>query len=235
MLSGCFQRVEDDKFFRYNLINKLLMNDDDMQMTALKSTGYIKNIITAEIPIDVEAKGKQSRPAQLYCRFLCFGNGSPKALYDKSDGFARRLLILSAKPKPANRKDNPFLAEMFIAEKEKIFCWMLDGLRRLKKNNYEFTVSEKTRANVAEAVAENCNIVDFLAEAAGFNERSVVSSTTIYKIYYGWCEDNGLTALKRDTFINWLKSNAQKYSVKYSNNIYENGKRVRGFEGIYLN
>ncbi len=60
MLSGNFQRVEDDKFFRYNLINKLLMNDDDMQMTALKSTGYIKNIITAEIPIDVEAKGKQS-------------------------------------------------------------------------------------------------------------------------------------------------------------------------------
>ena len=47
MLSGNFQRVEDDKFFRYNLINKLLMNDDDMQMTALKSTGYIKNIITA--------------------------------------------------------------------------------------------------------------------------------------------------------------------------------------------
>ena len=234
MLSGSFQRVEDDKFFRYNLINKLLMNDDDMQMTALKSTGYIKNIITEEIPIDVEAKGKQSRPAQLDCRFLCFGNGSPKALYDKSDGFARRLLILSAKPKPADRKDDPFLAEKFIAEKEKIFCWMLDGLRRLKKNNYEFTVSEKTRANVAEAVAENCNIVDFLAEAAGFNARSVISSTTLHKIYSEWCEDNGLTALKRETFINWLKSNALKYSVKYSNNVYENGKRVRGFEGIYI-
>lgn len=234
MLSGSFQRVEDDKFFRYNLINKLVMNDDDMQMTALKSTGYIKNIITAEIPIDVEAKGKQSRPAQLYCRFLCFGNGSPKALYDKSDGFARRLLILSAKPKPADRKDDPFLAEKFIAEKEKIFCWMLDGLRRLKNNNYQFTVSEKTKANVAEAVAENCNIVDFLAETAGFQEKSVISSTTIYKIYYEWCEDNGLTALKRETFINWLKSNAAKYSVRYSNNVYENGKRVRGFEGIFL-
>ena len=153
MLSGNFQRVEDDKFFRYNLINKLLMNDDDMQMTALKSTGYIKNIITAEIPIDVEAKGKQSQQAQVYSRFLCFGNGSPKALYDKSDGFARRLLILSTKPKPPNRKDDPFLADKFIAEKEQVFCWMLDGLRRLIKNNFRFTVSEKTRANVAEAVA----------------------------------------------------------------------------------
>lgn len=235
MLSGNFQRVEDDKFFRYNLINKLLMNDDDMQMTALKSTGYIKNIITAEIPIDVEAKGKQSQQAQVYSRFLCFGNGSPKALYDKSDGFARRLLILSTKPKPVDRKDDPFLADKFIAEKENIFCWMLDGLRRLIKNNFRFTVSEKTRANVAEAVAENCNIVDFLAEAAVFCESSAISSTTLHRVYCDWCEENALTALKRETFINWLKSNADKYNVRYSNNIYENGKRVRGFEGIFLN
>ncbi len=235
MLSGNFQRVEDDKFFRYNLINKLIMNDDDVQMTALKSTGYIKNIITAEIPIDVEAKGKQSQQAHLYSRFLCFGNGSPKALYDKSDGFARRLLILSTKPKPPDRKDNPFLAEQFIAEKEQVFCWMLDGLRRLIKNGYHFTVSEKTRSNVAEAVAENCNIVEFLAEAAVISESSSISSTTLHRIYCDWCEENALTALKRETFINWLKSNAAKYRVKYSNNIYEHGKRVRGFEGMSLN
>ena len=69
------------------------MNDDDMQMTALKSTGYIKNIITAEIPIDVEAKGKQSQQAQIYSRFLCFGNGSPKALYDKSDDFSKQKIV----------------------------------------------------------------------------------------------------------------------------------------------
>ena len=216
MLSGNFQRVEDDKFFRYNLINKLLMNDDDMQMTALKSTGYIKNIITAEIPIDVEAKGKQSQQAQVYSRFLCFGNGSPKALYDKSDGFARRLLILSTKPKPVDRKDDPFLADKFIAEKENIFCWMLDGLRRLIKNNFRFTVSEKTKENVAEAVAENCNIVDFLAEAAVLSESSSISSNTLHRVYCDWCEENALTTLKRETFINWLKSNADKYSVRYS-------------------
>ena len=80
MITGNFQRIETDKFFRYNLKNKLLMIDDDLQMSALSSTGYIKNIVTAEIPIDVEAKGKQSEQAMLYSRFLCFGNGSPKAL-----------------------------------------------------------------------------------------------------------------------------------------------------------
>ncbi|MBR1459831.1 MAG: DNA primase, partial [Oscillospiraceae bacterium] len=61
MLTGSFQRIETDRFFRYNLQNKLLMIDDDMQLSALASTGYIKNLITAETPIDVEAKGEQSR------------------------------------------------------------------------------------------------------------------------------------------------------------------------------
>ena len=119
MITGCFQRIETDRFFRYNLQNKLLMLDDDMQMNALSSTGYIKNLITAEIPVDVEAKGQQSQQAMLYSRFLCFGNGSPKALYDKSDGFARRMIILTTKPVPENRKIDPFLADKFIAERRR--------------------------------------------------------------------------------------------------------------------
>lgn len=56
VITGDFQRVEHDRFFRANLVNKLLMIDDDMKMSALKSTGYVKSIITAETPIDVESK-----------------------------------------------------------------------------------------------------------------------------------------------------------------------------------
>lgn len=232
MISGDFQRVENDKFFRYNLQNKLFMNDDDMQMTALKSTGIIKNMITAEIPIDVEAKGQQSSPALLYCRFICFGNGSPKNLYDKTRGWSRRLLILTTKPKPANRIDNPFLAEKFIAEKEQIFCWMLDGLRRLIRNGYKFTESAKTRANAAEALAENCNIVEFLSEVVTFSENTEISSAALYKAYARWCEANALTALKRETFVGWLRQSASDYGFKYSNSVDRRCGRVRGFKGI---
>ena len=235
MSTNSIQSVERNRFTRATLEYKLLMVDDDMKLQALPETSCIKTMVTLEGKMDLEWKGKQSEQRMMYCRFLCFGNGSPKALYDKSDGFARRLLILSTKPKPVDRKDDPFLADKFIAEKENIFCWMLDGLRRLIKNNFRFTVSEKTKENVAEAVAENCNIVDFLAEAAVLSESSSISSTTLHRVYCDWCEENALTALKRETFINWLKSNADKYSVRYSNNIYENGKRVRGFEGISLN
>lgn len=238
MLTGSFQRIESDRFFRYNLQDKLLMVDDDMQMNALTSTGYIKNLITAETPVDVEAKGEQSYQAKLYARFLCFGNGSPKALYDKTDGFARRLIILTTKPKSENRIDDPFIAERFIAEKEKIFRWMFDGLKRLIDRKFRFTISNKTRLNITEAMSDNCNITEFLSDGdiVSFNSDFCVTGAELYSVYSIWCGDNALTALKRDTFISWLKTNQKKFGIHYDSNIIDDREhRVRGFKGIKIN
>ena len=236
MITGNFQRIESDRFFRYNLRDKLLMVDDDMQMSALPSTGYIKNLVTAEIPVDIEAKGKQSEQSLLYTRLLCFGNGSPKALYDKSKGFARRMIILTTLNPPENRKNDPDIADKFIDEKEKIFCWMYDGLLRLIQNNYRFTISEKAKLNVKETMQDSCNIPEFLGDSdrVQFGEKLCVTSSKLYTSYSDWCDDNALTALKRETFIYWLKQNQEIYKIKYSTNIASNGKNVRGFKGIAL-
>lgn len=192
MITGNFQRIESDRFFRYNLRDKLLMIDDDMQMSALPSTGYIKNLVTAEIPVDIEAKGKQSEQSLLYTRLLCFGNGSPKALYDKSKGFSHRMIILTTLDPPENRRIDPRIADKFIEEKEKIFCWLYDGLLRLIQNNYKFTISEKAKANVKETMQDSCNIPEFLADSdrVRFGEKLCVISSKLYNAYSDWCDDN---------------------------------------------
>jgi len=237
MVTGNYQRIESDRFFRYNLMNKLFLMDDDMQLTALNSTGMIKTLITSEIPIDIECKGQQSHQEYLYSRILTFGNGTPKALYDHSVGFARRLIILTTKPKPENRVDDPFIAEKFIAEKEFIFCWKLDGLRRLIKNNFKFTMSEKTKRNLEEMLKESCNIVEFLEDknSVAFEKDAKVSSCKLHEMYCSWCEKNGLEALKRKTFISWISENSAKYSVIYDKHILDGTSEVRGFKGIRLN
>ena len=141
--------------------------------------------MTAEIPVDVKAKGFQSEQTVLCPHFICFGNGSPKALYDKSDGFARRLLILTTKQKPPNRIDDTYLAERFIAEKEKTFGWMFDGLKRLININFRFTISVKTRRNVSKAMADNCNIIEFFQDNSfiAFGEILQSSSNDLYGGY----------------------------------------------------
>ena len=67
-------------------------------------------------------------------RLLAFSNGDLQALYDRSNGFYRRQLILTTKEKPADRVDDPDIAEKMKLEIEGIFLWAFEGLQRLTAN-----------------------------------------------------------------------------------------------------
>ena len=108
--NGSIAKVERSPFARADLEHELLMVDDDMKLEALQSTHYLKSLITAEMPMDLERKGEQSYQGKMYVRFLAFSNGNLESLYDHSDNFYRRQLILSLKKRPPNREDDLFLA-----------------------------------------------------------------------------------------------------------------------------
>lgn len=82
-----------------------------MKMEALKQTNYVKSIVTAQGKMDLERKSVQSYQGWMYARLLAFSNGDLQSLYDRSNGFYRRQLILTTKEKPANRVDDPDIAE----------------------------------------------------------------------------------------------------------------------------
>ncbi len=63
----------------------LLMVDDDMKMEALRSTNYVKSIVTAQGKMDLERKNKQSYQGCMFCRLLAFSNGDLQALYTLQD------------------------------------------------------------------------------------------------------------------------------------------------------
>lgn len=234
MNTTSIQKVENNRFSRADLENKLLMVDDDMDMSALPKTNYIKSIVTAECKMDLERKGIQSYQSLLYVRFLCFGNGALTALHDQSDGFFRRQIVLTTKDRPADREDDPFLAEKLIAEREAIFLWCLEGLHRLIANNYRFTISPKAKENVETVRRSSNNVVEFLQSEGyiRFKADYEASSKSIYEAYKLWCEDNVRKPLSANRLSSELTQNAMLYGVEPTNNIYAGGKRVRGFVGI---
>lgn len=237
MNTTSIQKIENNRFSRADLESKLLMVDDDMDMSALPKTNYIKSIVTSECRMDVQRKGIQSYQSQLYVRFLCFGNGALTALHDRSDGFYRRQIVLTTKDKPADRTDDPYLVEKMIAEKEGIFLWMLEGLHRLIENNYQFTISKRARENIASAVRNANNIVDFLASEGyvGFKADYEASTKDLYAAYRCWCEDNAETVLVQRSFTTFLSQNAETYGLEATNNVYAGGKRrCRGYMGIHV-
>lgn len=85
--------------------------------------------------------------------------------------------------------------------------WALEGLHRLIRNNYQFTISERTAANLKEAMEQGNNILGFLKSESYFEIRqgAKCKSTDFYKVYERWCLDNLEKPLAASTFIHHLK------------------------------
>ena len=235
MKDGSIGKISENRFARADLEHVLLCIDDDMRMEALRQTNYVKSIVTAQGKMDLERKGKQSYQGWMYARLLAFSNGDLQALFDRSDGFYRRQLVLTTREKAADRVDDPDLAEKMKAEVEGIFLWAFEGLKRLVENNFKFTESARTRENREAVKRDNNNVYDFL-ESEGYirlKADASISSKDCYEIYRMWCEENNLTALKPRSFSDALVSASGKYNLEYCNNIINAaGRRVRGFYGI---
>ena len=235
MCMGSLNKIETNRFARADLEHKLLMVDDDLKLSALPDTNYIKSIITAETPTDLERKGEQSYQGLLYARFLAFGNDTLQALHDRSYGFFRRQIILTAKPRRPDRVDDPLLVGSLIQEKEAIFSWCLEGLNRLICNDFRFTLSSSAKANSQQSMESGNNMLAFLKSEGyiHFNTDLVISSRQLYDIYRRWCDDNALVPLSAKTFWSFLTQNAPQYGLRPTSHVpIGGGKQARGFYGI---
>lgn len=233
--TSSIHKVENSPFARADLLHKLVMVDDDMDMTGLKKTNYIKSIVTNEGKTDMEEKNVQSYQAELYVRFLCFGNGALTSINDTTDGFWRRQLLLTTKPKDPNRIDDTFLSEKLIEEKEGILLWMLEGLQRLRANGFHFTESARLKENRRIAMRDVNNIPSFL-ESDGYvtlQSGQEASTKCLYNVYRDWCDDNAETPLPMKSFAGFLSNQASRYHIAATNNIrIGSQKRCRGYMGI---
>ena len=232
---GSVGKISENRFARADLENILLMVDDDMQMEALKQTNYVKSLVTAHGMMDLERKGRQSYQGWLYARILAFSNGDLQSLYDRSDGFYRRQLILQTRERPENRTDEPDLAEWLTAELAGIFNWAFAGLRRLIGSNWHFTESERAKAN-RELVKQDANNVLAFMEAEDFvrfGPGLSISSKDLYRVYCVWCDENAFSPVRPRSFSDFLIANQKKYDIEPNNRqLNAAGQRVRGFSGI---
>ncbi len=232
---GSVGKVSENRFARADLEHILLMIDDDMRIEALKQTNYVKSLVTAHGKMDLEKKGKQSYQGWMYARILAFSNGDLQSLYDRSDGFYRRQLILTTKEKPADRIDDPDLAEKLCDELEGIFLWAFDGLKRLVANSFRFTESPRIKAN-REIVRQDANSLISFLDSDGYIRLGPglsISSQELYSIYCVYCKENGLVPLKQRSVSDFLIANQKKYGIEANNNqTNAAGRRVRGFSGI---
>ena len=234
---GSIAKVEKSPFARADLQHQLLMVDDDLKLEALDQTNYLKSIITAELPMDLERKGVQSYQGQLFVRFLAFGNGTLQALHDRSYGFFRRQILLETKERPRDRKDDPYLGAALQQEAEGILLWCIEGLKRLLLNDMRFTQSKRARENLLRSMAQSNNITEFLRSDGyiRFDPTAQTTSRALYEVYRDWCADNAYVPLRPNSFWNFLNQNMGTYHLSATRSIpIGNDKYARGYQGIAL-
>ena len=223
-----------------NVEGKLLFIDDDLSESALTNARMFKNLVTNKTTISAEKKFVQSNQILSFVRFVCFGNFTLQALYDLSEGFQRRQLILQVKPKEPDRIDNPFIdREILENEAEGVMMWLLEGLNALIQNKWQITVSERTKEKSDSFKRENDSVLLFLTECDGIKlgEGLRAHCTGLYTAYEHFCRDNMLTPLKERNFLATLKTKGRTAGITKIGYPFElinkNGrKKARGFEGI---
>lgn len=236
MITGKLNDLQDDKFAGAQLENRLLFLDDDLKGTKLKDTDLIKSIVTAETPMQVQRKGVDMYSVNLYSRLMAFGNQAMSSIFDRSDGFYRRQIILECKKRPKDRTDDTDLSGKLLKEKQEIFSWMVSGLQRLVKNGYKFTRSERSLQYMDTMKENDNNVIAFMRDpsAVEYAQTYETTSRELYDAYYRWCSSNAETPLAERTVLNFLKNNAEEYGIRFSYNLIRPGYtgRYRGYKGL---
>lgn len=171
-----------------------------------------KNIVSGEL-VESDVKHKDSVKFRPFAKHL-FSANNLIVTKDRSYGFFRRFDVLYFhKIFDEQTRDEGLKERIWASELPGVFNWALDGLQRLRKNNWKFTASEEFQAAhddfrrdtnpIALYLAEQCiNLFVNMEqrqippnEKEDFLRTQSVRTDHFRQDYIVWCEKNGYKAL----------------------------------------
>ena len=149
-----------------------------------------------------------------------------------SDGFFRCLLPIKVKNRPAERKDVSDYEKLIFPEINAILLWALEGLQRLIKNDFQFSISDRSREMLSDIREEGSSMIIFIEQEVVFDHKSKVITDALNAAYLRFCEKHGLVARGgKYGFSQYLKDRAETYGISYTKRAIGD---KRGFVGMKL-
>lgn len=204
-------------FSRVCLYNKTanISNENECNGNSL-NTQYFK-AITGEDVISAEQKNKPVFEFKPTVKLVFSTNNLPHTK-DTSYGFMRRLSILHFKNTVKEENKDRDLKEKLKLESQGIFLWAIEGLKRLKENNFKF--SECTTSNEAINQYEkelNPMLLFFEECISKVNDENREDRKIIYNSFKVWAEANGMDGYaKISTQRFWKKFQEHAKAIGYT-------------------
>lgn len=207
------------RFASFGLMAKLLNSCADLEISALEDTSIIKKLL-GEDTIRAEQKGKDSISFNSYAKMIFSTNELPIIKAEKSNGFYRRLLILTMDRIPLQK--NPNLFQQLQSEIDYLLWLSVEAVGRMYQQEL-LTNSVSSEKAVNQLWQDSDTVQAFISDCCVEDDRERSERGFLYSKYKLFCEETERSALTKNNFYKSLR-------VKGCKDFKTNG--VRYFKGI---
>lgn len=193
--SAVFADELQERFGRQNIYNKMANISPEKSNMKPMETAYIKSL-TGGDTVEIEQKYKDSFSTKIYTKFIICTN-QMLTTYDTSHGFFSRLVIFpfentyvevdSPCELPSNHKPmDKELIEHLKKERAGIMNWALQGLLRLRNNNWNMTANPKISSLKTEFQLMTNPVSNFVHSCIEQHTDSRIKTSEMYDCFKAW-------------------------------------------------
>lgn len=199
---------EASKFALGGIVGKRLISIGDQTSSEIKDSAVFKQL-TGGDEVKVEQKGKQPYSYQFSGGIVVACNNLPTFADDKGGHLFERLYIVPCINVIEEDRRDATLLDKMLKEKDSIFNWFLEGLHRLRENNFKLTKPKASKTALGEYRAKMDTVYRYLDEnyIITGNKEDMVSKPKFEDSYIKWCQSNGFTNVNKQNIKERMEAN----------------------------
>lgn len=189
------------RFASYGLVGKVVNACADLEINALEDTSMLKKIL-GEDSLRVEPKGKDAFSFKNMAKLIFSTNELPTVKSEKSNGFYRRLLILTMNNAPAEVD-----ADLFNKLNKELDWWIDESVKalcRMYQAGY-ITESKTSKDAVEQLRCDSDSVEAFLRDCTTYDHGSRVKRISLFYAYEDYCRKQDRTPLKKKGFFQSMR------------------------------
>ena len=202
------------RFASFGLMGKLMNSCADLEISALEDTAVIKKVL-GEDTLRAEQKGRDAISFKSYAKLIFSTNELPLVKNEKTNGFYRRLLVLTMNRVPDNK--NPNLMDELMQEIDYFTQLCVRAVERMYEHEIIVTSADSEKA-VAQLRCDSDTVQAFLMEECSPDDGSRIERTKLFDRYAKYCESAERQSLTRNNFYKSLR--LKGYKELKTNGIY---------------
>ena len=205
------------RFSAFGLMGKLLNSCADLEIDALSDVSTLKKVL-GEDTLSAEAKGKDAISFVSYAKLIFSTNELPIVKAEKTNGFYRRLLILTMNRVPEN-KDTEFF-DRLSNDIDDFIRLSVTALDRMYQNG-RITESRSSVEAVKRLRCDSDTVEAFLSDEIVESQGGRIKKVWLYDRYERYCKDMERQSLTKQNFYRSMR--AKGFSEIKSNDEYFKG------------